>query len=113
MIAAANGGIVIPPKLFPDTTTPVIRPIECGNQSPTIFPAGNTVAPGNPAYTIAESVYQCHNSVINGRKLKPIAMSINETNITGRTPKRSVQIPMSGASIPEINANVSERFNSV
>ena len=49
MMAAASGGMVMPPKLLPDTTTPVMRPIEFGNQSPTILPAGSTVAPGKPA----------------------------------------------------------------
>ena len=49
MIVAASGGIVMPPKLLPETTMPVMRPIEFGNQSPTILPAGNTVAPGKPA----------------------------------------------------------------
>ena len=49
MMVAASGGMVMPPKLLPDTTTPVMRPIEFGNQSPTILPAGRTVAPGKPA----------------------------------------------------------------
>ena len=49
IMVAASGGMVRPPKLLPETTTPVMRPIEFGNQSPTILPAGRTVAPGKPA----------------------------------------------------------------
>ena len=49
MMVAAKGGMVMPPKLLPDTTMPVMRPIEFGNHSPTILPAGRTVAPGKPA----------------------------------------------------------------
>ena len=113
MMVAASGGIVMPPKLLPETTTPVMRPIEWGNHNPTIFPAGNTVAPGKPAYTSADNVYQCHNSVISGRNTNPTAININDTTITGRTPNRSVQYPITGANIPEINAKVNDRFNSV
>ena len=49
MMVAASGGMVMPPKLLPETTTPVMRPIEFGNHNPTILPAGSTVAPGKPA----------------------------------------------------------------
>ena len=48
IIAAARGGIVMPPKLLPAITAPIILPRVLGNHSPTILPPGRTVAPGNP-----------------------------------------------------------------
>ena len=51
--------------------------------------------------------------MIKGRNANPTAINTNETNITGRTPNRSVQYPINGARIPEMNENVNERFNSV
>ena len=42
-----------------------------------------------------------------------MAMRMRDTNITGRTPKRSVQIPMSGARMPEMKAKVRERLSWV
>ena len=116
MMVAASGGMVIPPKLLPDTTTPVMRPIEWGNHNPTIFPGRQTVAPGKTGVTpSADNVYQCHNSVINtGRNKNPTAINTNDTNITGRTRTGQSQYrrspePISGDKRKRAN----DRFNSV
>ena len=42
-----------------------------------------------------------------------MAISAIETAMTGRTPKRSVQYPITGARMPEMKAKVRERFSSV
>ena len=110
---AAMGGIVIPPKLLPATTSPVMRPTLSGNHAATTFPAGSTVAPGKPAYTNALKVYQCHSSDMSGRNANPTAISSSDPNMTGRTPNLSVHLPASGATMPEMKPNDSDRFSSV
>ena len=101
-------GMTRPPTLLPVAAIPVIRPRTWGNQAATSRPAGSTVMPEKVANCMKLSAYQCHSSVIRGRRQKLSPKTVSESTRTGRAPNRSIARPRSGAERPPTAANESD-----
>ena len=106
-------GMTRPPTLLPVAATPVIRPRTWGNQAATSRPAGSTVRPEKVANCMKLSAYQCHSSLIRGRRQKLSPKTVSESTRIGRAPNRSIARPRSGAERPPTAANESDALISV
>ena len=106
-------GMTRPPTLLPVAATPVMRPRTWGNQAATSRPAGSTVRPAKVANCMKLSAYQCHSSLIRGRRQKLSPKTVSENTRIGRAPNRSIARPRSGADRPPTAANESDALISV
>ena len=108
-----NTGMTRPPTLLPVAAIPVIRPRMRGNQAATSRPAGSTVMPAKVTNCMKLSAYQCHSSVIRGRRQKLSPNTTSEITRTGRAPNRSIARPRRGAERPPTAAKESDALISV
>ena len=102
-----------PPTLLPVAAIPVMRPRMWGYHAAIRRPPGSTVMPEKVANCRKLSAYQCHSSVIRGRRQKLRPNTASESTMIGRAPKRSIALPSSGAERPPTAANESEALISV
>ena len=100
--------------MLPVAATPVIRPPNV--RVPGRHPVGPPAAPSSPRRVTncrKLSAYQCHSSVIRGRRQKLRPNTTSESARTGRAPKRSIARPRSGAENPPTAAKESDALISV
>ena len=89
-------GMISPPKLLPIVVMPITRPRFFGNQIGMRRPAGKPAAPEKLTNCMKLSVYQCHSSVISGRRMKLNPNRNIEPVIMSLAPCLSISRPSNG-----------------